>query len=199
MLPVSPQADPRHRAGRSRRVRDVDGGGAGDASSSPSWCSSCRAATSTRCTSDRVVTLTGLYKRKRFQDKETGNRFLNELAARMEFRPVTQDEYDRVLASRKVQSMARKASETLGTHAPALGRGALHRGDRSGQEGLRRGRARHRARRRENIELFRPFIFDNSYIFRADNIRALRDRMPRRRSGAAGAGGRRTSTATTTG
>ena len=30
----------------------------------------------------------------------------------------------------------------------------------------------------ENIELFRPFIFENSYIFRADNIRALRDRMP---------------------
>jgi hypothetical protein len=29
-----------------------------------------------------------------------------------------------------------------------------------------------------NIELFRPFIFENSYIFRADNIRALRDRMP---------------------
>ena len=39
---------------------------------------------------DRVVTLTGLYKRKRFRDKETGNRFLNELAARMEFRPVDQ-------------------------------------------------------------------------------------------------------------
>ena len=35
----------------------------------------------------RVVTLTGLYKRKRFQDKETGNKFINELAARMEFRP----------------------------------------------------------------------------------------------------------------
>jgi len=32
---------------------------------------------------DRVVTLTGLYKRKRFRDKETGNRFLNELAARI--------------------------------------------------------------------------------------------------------------------
>ena len=43
---------------------------------------------------DRVVTLTGLYKRKRFQDKETGNKFLNELAARMEFRPVTEEEYD---------------------------------------------------------------------------------------------------------
>ena len=34
----------------------------------------------------RIVTLLGLYKRKYFQDKETGNRFLNALAARMEAR-----------------------------------------------------------------------------------------------------------------
>ena len=44
---------------------------------------------------DRVTTLTGLYKRKRFRDKETGNRFVNELAARMEFRPVTQEHFDK--------------------------------------------------------------------------------------------------------
>ena len=30
-----------------------------------------------------------------FRDKETGNKFLNELAARMEFRPVTQEHFDR--------------------------------------------------------------------------------------------------------
>ena len=30
----------------------------------------------------------------------------------------------------------------------------------------------------KNIELFRPFILDNHYVFRADNIRALRDRFP---------------------
>src|SRR5262249_14678778 len=30
----------------------------------------------------------------------------------------------------------------------------------------------------ENIELFRPFIFENAYVLRADNIRALRDRLP---------------------
>src|SRR4029079_11426907 len=56
---------------------------------------------------DRVVTLTGLYKRKRFRDKETGNKFLNELAARMEFRPVTQEQYDRTSIP-KFQSFARK-------------------------------------------------------------------------------------------
>src|SRR6185503_18505877 len=44
---------------------------------------------------DRVTTLTGLYKRQRFRDKETGNQCLNELAARMEFRPVTEEHFDR--------------------------------------------------------------------------------------------------------
>ena len=48
---------------------------------------------------DRVTTLTGLYKRKRFRDKETGNRFVNELAARMEFRPVTAGALRQVLAA----------------------------------------------------------------------------------------------------
>jgi long-chain acyl-CoA synthetase len=125
---------------------------------------------------DRVVTLTGLYKRKRFRDKETGNRFLNELAARMEFRPVTQESYDR-FSIPKIQSVARKASETLARIRPRWGAGrftAVIDRFKKGFDELDRVTSE----AAENIELFRPFIFDNSYIFRADNIRALRDRMP---------------------
>ena len=51
----------------------------------------------------------------------------------------------------------------------------------------------------ENIELFRPFIFENSYVFRADNIRALRDRMPADDQARAGVGAGERSTSTTTG
>jgi long-chain acyl-CoA synthetase len=125
---------------------------------------------------DRVVTLTGLYKRKRFRDKESGNRFLNELAARMEFRPVAQAEYDRYSIP-KVQSIARKASETLGRIRPRWGAGrftAVIDRIKKGFDEVDRVTSE----AAENIELFRPFIFENSYIFRADNIRALRDRMP---------------------
>src|SRR3954453_21655358 len=71
---------------------------------------------------DRVVTLTGLYKRKRFRDKETGNRFVNELAARMEFRPVSPEAYD----SRSipvVNRVARRASDALGKMRPRWGAG----------------------------------------------------------------------------
>jgi long-chain acyl-CoA synthetase len=125
---------------------------------------------------DRVVTLTGLYKRKRFQDKETGNRFINELAARMEFRPVAQADYDR-FSIPKIKSLAKKASETLGKVRPSWGAGrftAVLDRIKKGFDEVDRVTTEAAV----NIELFKPFIAENSYIFRADNIRALRDRMP---------------------
>jgi long-chain acyl-CoA synthetase len=124
---------------------------------------------------DRVTTLTGLYKRKRFRDKETGNKFLNELAARMEFRPVTQEHFDRYSLP-TIQRAAKQISKGLGRIRPSWGAGRfseiLDRFKRNVDE-----IDRVTAEASENIELFRPFIFENAYVLRADNIRALRDRM----------------------
>src|SRR5450432_3202757 len=124
---------------------------------------------------DRVTTLTGLYKRQRFRDKETGNRFVNELAARMEFRPVTEEHFDRYSIP-TIKRAAKQISKTLGRIRPRWGAGrftavmdrvikGFDEIDRVTSEAA------------ENIELFRPFIFENAYVFRADNIRALRDRL----------------------
>src|SRR5215471_9156572 len=124
---------------------------------------------------DRVVTLTGLYKRKRFRDKETGNRFVNELAARMEFRPVTEDHYD-ALSIPAVNRVAKRASKALGRMRPRWGAGrftAVLDRVKKGFDEVERVTTEAVA----NIELFRPFIFQNQYSFRADNIRALRDRL----------------------
>ncbi len=143
---------------------------------------------------DRVMTLTGLYKRKRFQDKETGNRFLNELVARMEFRPSPRTCSG---GARPHNQQARRAGvRDARAAAAALGRGPLHRDRQSRQEGRRRGRARH-DRGGTNIDMFNPFIFENQYVLRADNMRALRDRLPRTRRSCRG--GRSASTGTTTG
>ena len=146
---------------------------------------------------DRVVTLTGLYKRKRFRDKETGNKFLNELAARMEFRPVTQDATTGTSIP-MVNRRARKASRDAGPIRPRWGAGRFTAVIDRVKKGFDEV-DRVTSEAAENIELFRPFIFENAYVLRADNIRALRDRMPRRRPAQAAPGGRRTSTATTTG
>lgn len=124
----------------------------------------------------RVTTLTGLYKRQRFQDKEAGNQFLNALVARMEFRPVSYDEYDRKSLP-MLKRAAEKASSTLDKVRPRWGGGRfsvwvdhlkkkVDDFKRITQEATR------------DIDLFRPFIIDNEYILRADHIRALRSRIP---------------------
>jgi long-chain acyl-CoA synthetase len=124
----------------------------------------------------RVTTLTGLYKRRRFQDKETGNRFINALAARMEFRPVTYEEYDR-LSIPLVKRLADRASSALDRVRPSWGGGRFAEIiDRIKNKVDDAKRVTDEAR--SNIDLFLPFIRNNQYVFRADHIRALRDRLP---------------------
>jgi long-chain acyl-CoA synthetase len=124
----------------------------------------------------RVTTLTGLYKRQRFQSKETGNKFLNELAARMEFRPVSYEDYDRTslpLVSRATE----RISDALDNLRPSWGGGRFANWvDQVKKKVDNLKRVTKDASR--DIDLFRPFILDNAYVLRADNIRALRDRLP---------------------
>lgn len=124
----------------------------------------------------RVTTLTGLYKRKRFQDKEVGNRFLNQLAARMEFRPVTYEEYDKKSLP-LVNRLAERASETLDRVRPRWAGGRF--GDSVDRVKKKVDEVQRVTKEAgENIDLFRPFILDNAYVLRSDHIRALRDRLP---------------------
>src|SRR5450432_237345 len=125
---------------------------------------------------DRVVTLTGLYKRKRFQSKETGHKFVNALVARLAFRHVSQEDY----AARSIPTVnrvARRASGALGKLRPRWGAGRLTEVVDRIKKGLDEVE-RVTAEAAKNIELFRPFIFENQYILRADNARALFDRLP---------------------
>jgi long-chain acyl-CoA synthetase len=124
----------------------------------------------------RVTTLTGLYKRQRFQNKEVGNKLLNELAARMEFRPVSYDEYDRTSLP-LISRMSEKVSDALDKVRPSWGGGRFTNWvDQVKKKVDNVKRVTKDASR--DIDLFRPFILDNEYVLRADNIRALRDRVP---------------------
>src|SRR5262249_45121509 len=99
----------------------------------------------------------------------------NELAARMEFRPVSQETYD-ARSIPVVNRVATRASKALGRIRPRWGAGrfteVIDRVKKAFDEV-----ERVTAEAASNIELFRPFIFENEYVFRADNIRALRDRL----------------------
>jgi long-chain acyl-CoA synthetase len=124
----------------------------------------------------RVTTLTGLYKRQRFQDKEVGNKFLNELAARMEFRPVSYEEYDRTSLP-LVNRITEKVSDTLDKVRPSWGGGRFANWVDQVKKKVDNVK-RITKDASHDIDLFRPFILDNAYVLRSDNIRALRDRLP---------------------
>lgn len=125
---------------------------------------------------DRVTTLTGLYKRQRFQDKETGNKFINDLVARMEFRPVTQEKYERESLP-MINKLARAGSDALGRIRPRWGAGRFSEIVDRFKKNLDEVE-RVTTEATKNIELFRPFIFENAYVLRADNVRAVFDRLP---------------------
>ena len=124
----------------------------------------------------RLVVLLGLYKRKHFKEKTTGNRLLNEIAARMETRSISPEGFERFSlpilhkVTRKVSDLLDKVSpRQLGPFAGMAEqvKEAVDRFERFSRKG------------EEQYNTFRPFIVDNRYVFRADNIRALYKRLDR--------------------
>jgi long-chain acyl-CoA synthetase len=120
----------------------------------------------------RIVSLLGLYKRRHFRDKESGNKFINAIASRMEARAVS-DEYFSALVP-FVHKTAERVSEKI-EELPPYGpfSGILN--------SIKKGAERLEAFSREGLdtyEEFRPFVVNNQYYFRADNVRALFSRLP---------------------
>jgi long-chain acyl-CoA synthetase len=122
-------------------------------------------------TMERIVSLVGLYKRKQFQEKDTGFRFVNEIAARMETKPVTPARFD-AMSTPMVNAAARRASSLLDRVRPRWGGGRLT--DIVDRAKSTVGRVEEFTREtKEAFDLFRPFMIENAYIFRADNVRSL--------------------------
>jgi long-chain acyl-CoA synthetase len=123
----------------------------------------------------RLVVLLGLYKRKHFKEKETGPRLLNEIAARMEAQSVSPDRFERISmpmlhrGTRKVQEILEQMPpQQLGPFGGVVEqiRDAVNRFEGFTSQG------------EEHYHTFRPFIVDNDYTFRADNTRAVFEKMP---------------------
>jgi long-chain acyl-CoA synthetase len=122
-------------------------------------------------TLERIVNLVGLYKRKQFQDKETGFKLLNEFVARMETKPVTPARFD-AMSTPMVNAAAKKASSLLERVRPRWGGGRV--ADIVDRAKARVERVEEVTREtKEAFDLFRPFMIENEYIFRSDNVRSL--------------------------
>jgi long-chain acyl-CoA synthetase len=124
---------------------------------------------------ERIIGLVGLDKRKHFQEKETGVKFFNQIAARMEPRPVSTSQYERTSVP-MFNSAAKKASSLLDRVRPRWGGGRfgevidLVKSNVERVEELTRETT-------EAFDMFRPFTIENAYVFRSDNVRSLFDRI----------------------
>src|SRR5688500_10768461 len=122
-------------------------------------------------TMDRIVSLVGLYKRKHFQEKESGFRVLNELAARMETKPVTPARFD-AMSTPMVNAAAKRATSLLDRVRPRWGGGRFTDIVDRAKATVERVEEVTRETK-EAFDMFRPFMIENAYIFRADNVRSL--------------------------
>jgi long-chain acyl-CoA synthetase len=123
----------------------------------------------------RIITLVGLYKRKHFQEKETGIKLVNQIAARMEPHPVSTSRFDST-SMPMFNTAAKRASSLLERARPRWGGGRV--GEVIDRVKTSVDRVEEITRETtEAFELFRPFTIENAYVFRSDNIRSLFDRI----------------------
>jgi long-chain acyl-CoA synthetase len=124
---------------------------------------------------ERIIGLVGLDKRRHFQEKETGNKVLNRIVARMEPRHVTNDYYDKASVP-MFNATAKKASSLLDKVRPRWGGGRIAEVIDRVKDGVERVEELTRETT-EAFDMFRPFTMENAYVFRSDNVRSLFDRI----------------------
>jgi hypothetical protein len=129
---------------------------------------------------ERIIGLVGLDKRRHFQEKETGNKVLNRIVARMEPRPVTNEYYDRASVP-MFNATAKKASSLLDKVRPRWGGGRIAEAIDRVKDGVERVEELTRETT-EAFDMFRPFTMENAYVFRSDNVPSTFRSHQRRRT-----------------
>jgi long-chain acyl-CoA synthetase len=115
--------------------------------------------------------LVSLYKREYFQEKETGNKLVNNVAAMIEAAPVSQRTYE-LFSAPMFNKLARRADDLLEKAKPRWAGGRLG----NIVSDLQKSVEKFEQTTAETIDafaMFKPFTIDNEYLYRADNLRAL--------------------------
>ncbi|MEJ7847936.1 MAG: AMP-binding protein [Pyrinomonadaceae bacterium] len=119
----------------------------------------------------RIVGLVGLYKREHFKEKETGNKLVNRVAGMIEARPVSQKTYEMV-STPMLNKLAKSANSFLDKAKPNWAGGRLSNIVTDLKKSVD-SFERTTAETMNAFEMFKPFMIDNEYLYRADNLRAL--------------------------
>lgn len=119
----------------------------------------------------RIVGLVGLYKRQHFEDKETGNKIANKLAGMIEAIPVRQRAYE-LTSAPMLNKLAKRADDLMDRATPRWGGGRIGNivADlKKSTEGFKESTQA----TMDAFAMFKPFMIDNEYLYRSDNVRAL--------------------------
>ncbi len=119
----------------------------------------------------RIVGLVGLYKRQHFEEKESGNKLVNKLAGMVEAIPVKQRTYE-ITSAPMLNRLAKRADNLMDRATPRWG------GGRIGNiiSDLKKSTEDFKQATQDTMDAFRmfkPFMIDNEYLYRSDNVRAL--------------------------
>ncbi|NNE99561.1 MAG: AMP-binding protein, partial [Pyrinomonadaceae bacterium] len=123
----------------------------------------------------RIVGLVGLYKREHFKKKDAGNSLVNRFHKMVETSPATQKAYERT-STPMLNSLAKTANTLLEKATPEWGGGrigdivtdvkkSVDEFERTTQETM------------DAFEMFKPFMVDNEYNYRSENVRELMSRV----------------------
>ncbi len=119
----------------------------------------------------RIVGLVGLYKRQHFEDKETGNKIANKLAGMVETQTVKQRTYE-LASAPMLNKIAKRADKILDKASPRWGGGRIGNIVSDLKKSVE-GFERMTQETMDAFAMFKPFMIDNEYLYRSDNVRAL--------------------------
>ncbi|MCA1577203.1 MAG: AMP-binding protein [Acidobacteria bacterium] len=124
---------------------------------------------------ERIIGLCGLDKRRHFEEKDDGIKFLNRIAGRMEPRQVSVSKFEKTSVP-MFNATAKKASSLLDRVRPRWGGGRVVDVIDMMKDKIERVEELTRETS-EAFDMFRPFTVENAYVFRCDNVRSLFDRI----------------------
>jgi len=123
----------------------------------------------------RALALVGLYRRRFFRRREEGSRLGNAIQARFEPYSVSRRHYE-TFSAPAFAKLARAASRLLRDEGPRWGAPRLSALAGRAADALDEVESK-LAQTESLFELFMPFVWENRYVFRCANVRALHARM----------------------
>src|SRR6267154_2528185 len=124
---------------------------------------------------ERIISLVGLFRRQQEQQKEDGLKIFHEISARFEPWPVSPERFE-AASIPMMNKTAKKASSLLDWARPRWGGGRYEGVINRMRQTVDRVEEQTREAK-EAFEMFLSFTVENAYVFRADNIRALWERI----------------------